>query len=112
MKRVSFESLCGIPSTHHHPQIDSISLIGSLAVARVSMGFVSGKTHSLSIVASISLPHPLNLMCPHSETWGPPYDPHSYASAWEAEDNEINNALVALDAPSSREELLQLIEVS
>ena len=47
-----------------------------------------------------------------SEGWGSPYDPHSYASAWEAEDNPVNNALVALEAPSSREELLGLIEVS
>jgi hypothetical protein len=79
------------------------------------MGFVSGP---LGFCCDQFLPYLYPSLnhdsCrPHfSETWGSPYDPHSYASAWEAEDNEINNALVALEAPSSREELLGLIEVS
>ena len=45
-----------------------------------------------------------------SETWGTPYDPHSYVSAWEAEDNANHNALTGLVAPSSRDELLSLVE--
>ena len=45
-----------------------------------------------------------------SETWGTPYDPHSYVSAWEAEDNANHNALVNLDGASSRKELLELVE--
>ena len=45
-----------------------------------------------------------------SETWGTPYDPHSYVSAWEAEDNANHNALAGLKAPSSRDELLSLVE--
>ena len=45
-----------------------------------------------------------------SETWGTPYDPHSYVSAWEAEDNANHNALIGLEAPDSREELLALVE--
>ena len=47
-----------------------------------------------------------------SETWGSPYDPHSYVSAWEAEDNANHNALAGLEAPSSRDELLALVEAS
>ncbi|KAL7490864.1 hypothetical protein ACHAWT_000376 [Skeletonema menzelii] len=45
-----------------------------------------------------------------SETWGTPYDPHSYVSAWEAEDNANHNALAGLVAPSSRDELLSMVE--
>ena len=45
-----------------------------------------------------------------SETWGTPYDPHSYVSAWEAEDNANHNALAGLEAPSSRDELLSMVE--
>lgn len=45
-----------------------------------------------------------------SETWGSPYDPHTYVSAWEASDNANHNALVNLTAPASREELLNMIE--
>ena len=46
-----------------------------------------------------------------SETWGTPYDPHSYVSAWEAEDNANHNALSGLtDTGSSRTELLGMIE--
>lgn len=45
-----------------------------------------------------------------SETWGSPYDPHSYVSAWEAEDNANFHALSNLTAPASRQELLVMIE--
>ena len=46
-----------------------------------------------------------------SETWGTPYDPHSYVSAWEAEDNANYNALAGLtETGSSRTELLGMIE--
>ena len=48
-----------------------------------------------------------------SETWGTPYDPHSYVSAWEAEDNANHNALSGLtemEDGASRDELLDLIE--
>eukprot|EP00586_Coscinodiscus_wailesii_P017376 CAMPEP_0172493346 /NCGR_PEP_ID=MMETSP1066-20121228/24754_1 /TAXON_ID=671091 /ORGANISM="Coscinodiscus wailesii, Strain CCMP2513" /LENGTH=647 /DNA_ID=CAMNT_0013263469 /DNA_START=48 /DNA_END=1991 /DNA_ORIENTATION=+ len=45
-----------------------------------------------------------------SETWGSPYDPHSYVSAWEAEDNANHRALVNMTVPASREELLRMIE--
>jgi hypothetical protein len=44
--------------------------------------------------------------------WGPPYDPHSYASSWVAEDNQNYEAMVALDAPSTRDELLGMVEAS
>jgi len=45
-----------------------------------------------------------------SETWGTPYDPHSYVSAWEAEDNANHNALISLEGQDSRDELLALVE--
>ena len=46
----------------------------------------------------------------YSETWGTPYDPHSYVSSWASEDDTNHNALVNLEAPASRPELLGLIE--
>jgi ABC-type transport system substrate-binding protein len=45
-----------------------------------------------------------------SETWGSPYDPHSYVSSWEAENSANYHALSNLTAPASRDELLELIE--
>ena len=79
------------------------------------MGFVSGLSGFCCAQFSPYLYPSLNhdsCRSHFSEGWGSPYDPHSYASEWEAEDNPMNNALVALEAPSSRDELLGLIEVS
>ncbi|MGK3735458.1 MAG: hypothetical protein ACI8RD_005879 [Bacillariaceae sp.] len=45
-----------------------------------------------------------------SETWGSPYDPHSYASGWIARDEGHNQAFSSFDSPSSRDELFEKIE--
>jgi nickel transport system substrate-binding protein len=45
-----------------------------------------------------------------SEGWGAPYDPHSFVSAWEAENLATHHALENLEAPASIEELLVKIE--
>lgn len=47
-----------------------------------------------------------------TETWGTPYDPHSYASGWiDGKGGEgIFPSMVNFDEPSSREELLELVK--
>ena len=47
-----------------------------------------------------------------SETWGLPYDPHSFAQGWidGAGGEGIFPAMVNFDAPSSRQELLDMVE--
>lgn len=47
-----------------------------------------------------------------SETWGLPYDPHSFAQGWiDGNGGEgIFPAMVNFDAPSSRQELLDMVE--
>merc|ERR1719181_732434 len=37
-----------------------------------------------------------------SETWGPPYDPHSYASSWNSPDEAYYAALKGLPAPNTQ----------
>ena len=45
-----------------------------------------------------------------SEGWGSPYDPHSFVSAWEADNVATAHALGNLESPSTKEELLTKIE--
>jgi len=45
-----------------------------------------------------------------SETWGSPYDPHSYASGWISGDEGHYQAFSSFDNPSSRDELFEKIE--
>lgn len=40
-----------------------------------------------------------------SETWGPPYDPHSYAASWKSPDEAHYAALQGLPAPNTQEKL-------
>jgi ABC-type transport system substrate-binding protein len=40
-----------------------------------------------------------------SETWGPPYDPHSYASSWKSPDEAHYAALKGMQAPVTQEKL-------
>jgi len=40
-----------------------------------------------------------------SETWGPPYDPHSYASSWKAPDEAHYAALQGMQAPLTQAQL-------
>lgn len=44
-----------------------------------------------------------------SETWGPPYDPHSYAKSWSSPDEAYYAALVGLEAPNTKAVLAQKI---
>jgi ABC-type transport system substrate-binding protein len=44
-----------------------------------------------------------------SETFGPPYDPHAYASGWVAQDEGHFQALASLEAPNTRDSLFQQI---
>ncbi|GMH66695.1 hypothetical protein TL16_g04485, partial [Triparma laevis f. inornata] len=44
-----------------------------------------------------------------SETWGPPYDPHSYAKSWSSPDEAYYAALVGLEAPNTKAVLDQKI---
>ncbi|GMH66194.1 hypothetical protein TrST_g11459 [Triparma strigata] len=44
-----------------------------------------------------------------SETWGPPYDPHSYATSWKAPDEAYYAALKGLPAPNTKAVLDQKI---
>jgi ABC-type transport system substrate-binding protein len=44
-----------------------------------------------------------------SETWGPPYDPHSYATSWSAPDEAYYAALKGLPAPNTQAVLGQKI---
>ena len=44
-----------------------------------------------------------------SETWGPPYDPHSYAKSWSTTDEAYYAALKGLPAPNTKEVLNQKI---
>ena len=45
-----------------------------------------------------------------SETWGPPYDPHSYAASWDTPDEAYYAALKGLPAPNTQEVLAQKID--
>lgn len=45
-----------------------------------------------------------------SETWGAPYDPHSYASGWIAGDEGHLQAMSNFEPPANREALFQDIE--
>jgi ABC-type transport system substrate-binding protein len=45
-----------------------------------------------------------------SETWGPPYDPHSYAKSWSAPDEAHYAALKGLPAPMTQAALGQKID--
>ena len=38
-----------------------------------------------------------------SETWGPPYDPHSYAASWSTPDEAYFSALNGLPPPNTKE---------
>ncbi|CAE7263627.1 nikA [Symbiodinium natans] len=40
-----------------------------------------------------------------SETWGPPYDPHSFAAAWKSPDEAHFSALKGLQAPMTQDQL-------
>jgi ABC-type transport system substrate-binding protein len=40
-----------------------------------------------------------------SETWGPPYDPHSYAASWKSPDEAHFPALVGMQQPYTKSEL-------
>jgi len=44
-----------------------------------------------------------------SETWGPPYDPHSYATSWSSPDEAYYAALKGLPAPNTQAVLDQKI---
>lgn len=45
-----------------------------------------------------------------TETWGPPYDPHSFASGWARPNNEAHyQALSNLEPPMTKDKLLQMI---
>eukprot|EP00635_Sarcinochrysidales_sp_CCMP3193_P011410 CAMPEP_0118897868 /NCGR_PEP_ID=MMETSP1166-20130328/5092_1 /TAXON_ID=1104430 /ORGANISM="Chrysoreinhardia sp, Strain CCMP3193" /LENGTH=648 /DNA_ID=CAMNT_0006836947 /DNA_START=52 /DNA_END=1998 /DNA_ORIENTATION=+ len=44
-----------------------------------------------------------------SETWGAPYDPHSYVASWSAPDEAHYAALSTLDAPMDRETFPELV---
>lgn len=43
-----------------------------------------------------------------SETWGPPYDPHSYAASWKSPDEAHFAALKGMQAPMTQTELTSL----
>lgn len=45
-----------------------------------------------------------------SETWGAPYDPHSYTSGWIAQDEGHYQALSQLEAPDSRADLFAKVD--
>ena len=45
-----------------------------------------------------------------SEGWGSPYDPHSFVSAWEADNVATAHALENMEEPYTKEELLAKIE--
>lgn len=45
-----------------------------------------------------------------SETWGPPYDPHSYATSWNSPDEAYYAALKGLPEPNSQAVLGQKVE--
>jgi ABC-type transport system substrate-binding protein len=40
-----------------------------------------------------------------SETWGPPYDPHSYASSWKSPDEAHFAALQGMQAPTTQDKV-------
>ena len=46
-----------------------------------------------------------------SETWGPPYDPHSYAASWNSPDEAYYAALKGLTSPTQAEldNMIQLV---
>ena len=44
-----------------------------------------------------------------TETWGSPYDPHSYVAGWVANDEGHFSALSNLNSPASRDELFDMI---
>ena len=45
-----------------------------------------------------------------SETWGPPYDPHTYATSWEAKDEAHYSAMSTLKTPITRDALFKMIK--
>ena len=44
------------------------------------------------------------------ETWGSPYDPHSWATGWKVDRQGVYHALAGFEAPYSREELFTMID--
>lgn len=45
-----------------------------------------------------------------SETWGPPYDPHSYATSWNSPDEAYYAALAGLPEPNTQEVIGEKVE--